>query len=301
MPLPKIPLSRQRLALIFGLVLGLLAIIMLRSYVNDQRVKADQEARKKLQMIQANQTSVLVAKKDLPPGTPIDPEMFETKIIFNNEKAPRAINSLSRIEGMIVAIPIAKGEQIVIDKLVYARGGGSLSDSTPSGKRAISINVDNIASLAGMIKPGNYVDVIAMVALPMSAGEGRTSAQPVVMPLFQNVQILAVGQETSMSPQISSSSRYGKEEKRDVSSIVTLALTPQEANILSFVQEQGKIRLVLRSPSDSKEEPIRPVSWDTVFQYLMPQQDRKNVPVEKPKPTVEIYRGSTRDVVTLSD
>jgi Flp pilus assembly protein CpaB len=121
-----------------------------------------------------------------------------------------------------------------------------------------------------------------------------------VMPLFQNVQVIAVGQETNATPRITSAARYNKADAKDVSSLVTVVLSPQEANIVSFVQEQSKIRLVLRSPADSKQEPVHPINWDTVFQYLMPQPETV-IEEPKPIPTVEIYRGLQKERIPLSD
>jgi hypothetical protein len=79
---------------------------------------------------------------------------------------------------------------------------------------------------------------------------------------------------------------------------VTLALSPQEAVLLSFVQEHGRIKLTLRSSEDAKVESIKPADWDTLFQYLYPS---KEPGLEGKQPVVEIYRGLKREVVPLSE
>ena len=301
MALPSINnIPKEKRSLIIGIVLLVIALIAVNGYVMQQVNRAREEERKRTQAYLANQTTVLVAKRDIKMGTPLDSEVLSSEIIAGRNQEPRAVSSLARVDGMIAAVDIARGEQITLDKLIYPREKGGLSAATPIGKRAVTISVDNIASLAGMIKPGDYVDMVAAMAVPAVGADGKQTTQGMLMPLFQNVQVLAVGQETSATPRIDS--RYSKQSQDGaMSSLITVALAPQEANIVSFVQEQSKIRLVLRSPADSKSEPIRPVNWDTVFQYLMPQPAQAPKEEPKPRPTVEVYRGLQKERMPLSD
>lgn len=271
---------------------------MVKVYLDQERRVMQEQAKKTLAQIQANQTAVLVAKKDIPRGITIEAEMLETAIVPNQYLQPQAVTSLDRISGMIVIAPISKGEQITLSKLSHREAqAGSLAMVTPIGKRAITISVDNIAALAGMIKPTDYVDVIAMVNVPVQTPEGKTITQIAVMPIFQNVLVLAVGQETGavVTPD---ESRYKREEKKEISPLITLALSPQEANLIAFVQEQGKIRLILRSPADAQVQPVQPASWEALFQYVMPvkPEPKEEIKVD----TVEIYRGLNKEIVTLS-
>lgn len=291
---------QQQIILSSGIVLAVIAVFMVNAYINQQRQNIQEQAKKALVNIQANQTAVLVAKKEIPRGTAIDAEMLETAIIPNQYIQPQTVTSLDRISGMVTIAPITKGEQISLTKLSSSRLTGGLAEATPVGKRAITISVDNIASLAGMIKPGDYVDVIAMVAVPVQTPEGKVASQVAVMPLFQNVMVLAVGQETGVS--IQPEARYKKEEKKEASPLITLALNPQEANLIAFVQEQGKIRLVLRSPADSQIEPIQLANWDTLFQYVMPKEahpELKKGELEAAE-YVEVYRGLNKEKMPLS-
>jgi pilus assembly protein CpaB len=199
---------------------------------------------------------------------------------------------------MITIAPVSKGEQITLSKLSYTRQAGGLAEATPVGKRAITVSVDNLSSLAGMIKPGDYVDVIAMIPVPATGTDGKPTTQTAVLPLFQNVLVLAVGQEIGQV--ISAESRYKQAERSEPSPLITLALSPQEANLIAFVQEQSKIRLVLRSPADSKIEPVQITSWDTLFQYVMPKDISKTELPKEEGPFVEIYRGLNKERIILS-
>ncbi len=300
---------RKKLPLIIGLVLAIIAGVMIKLYVDQQQQSVVAEAKRKIEKMQASQTAVLVAKKDVLQGTVLEKDMLDVTIVPNQFVQPQAATSLDRVTGMMTMTPLSKGEQITLNKLVLSRdtssGGGSLAMATPIGKRAITVSIDNISAVGGMLRPGDYVDVSAVLNVPVQTAPGKTSTQAAVVPLFQNVLLLAVGQETASVK--TSDSRYKKEEKREPSPAITLALSPQEANILAFVQEQGKLRLSLRSPSDAKVEAVQPASWDSLFQFMMPPRDvldeqkrKEQKPAEEPGEFIEIYRGLNKDKLPIS-
>ena len=300
MPLPQMPqIPKQKLFLIIGGVLALVAIIMTKIEIDRRTREAQRKAQRYVDETLKGSTSVLVAKLDIPRGAEIDSSMLEPKVFPKEYVRPQAVTALDRIAGMMTMTAIPKGEQITLGNLAYVREAGGLSEVTPIGKRAIAVSVDNISSMAGMLKAGDYVDVIALMQVQMA--EGKPS-QLLTLPLFQNVLVLAVGQETrSLSKQ--AQPRYRQEEKVPAAPLITLALSPQEVNLIAFVQDQGKIRLTLRSPTDTKIEPVQPASWDTLLQYVMPKVESKGQEKKKEEPQavgyVEIYRGLSKERVPL--
>jgi pilus assembly protein CpaB len=168
----------------------------------------------------------------------------------------------------------------------------SLSMKVPAGKRAISVPIDNISSVGGMVKPGDHVDIVGWVPIPALGPDGKQTTQMSPMSLFQDVLVLAVGQDFTSGAKGSSSS----------SNLITFALAPQEASLIAFVQEQGKIRLILRSPGDTQVQPAVPVSWETLFRTVMPQafqqQPEEQQETAAPRPQqrkVEIIRGLNKE------
>ena len=86
--------------------------------------------------------------------------------------------------------------------------------------------------------------------------------------------------------------------QQESNQLITLALSPQDAGLIAFVQEQGKIRLTLRSPADAKVEQVQPATWETLFKYLMPQnQTQEVVKPENPDDYVEVYHGLNKERV----
>jgi pilus assembly protein CpaB len=284
--------QKQRLIfLVVGIILGLVAIAMVRSYITDKAEEAKKQASKALEKLRQNQAVVLVAKQDIPADTAIQPSMVESSIVPREYVSPQAATSLDSVSGMITVAPISRGEQINLNRLSAASQLSKrkdLASITPVGKRAITVHIDNIADVSGLIKPGSNVDLIAVLPMPKAA-DSKKAAQQTIFPAFQNVLLLAVGQE--IDPNASAL----KGQQREKIEQVTVALDPTEASILAFLQDQGKIRISLRSANDDRIEEVRPVTWESVLE-LMPALKPQEEEVE----TIDIYRGLNKEKIVVS-
>ena len=107
-------MQRQRIILIAGIILGLLAVFMINAYIEQQKRAVQEKAKMSLARAQENQVAVLMANQDIPRGAVIASEMLETKIIPGQFVQPQVVTSLDRISGMITIAPISKGEQITL-------------------------------------------------------------------------------------------------------------------------------------------------------------------------------------------
>ncbi|TRZ95602.1 Flp pilus assembly protein CpaB [bacterium] len=315
-------MQRQKVILIISLVasmvLASIAVLLINAHLDQQSRVIKEQAKKVISEMQSNQVAVLVAKTNIPQGTVVTAGMFDTSIIPRQFVQPQAVNSMDRIAGMTAIVSISQGEQITLSKLIFAKQGsaaGGLASITPVGKRAIAISVDEINAVAGMVNPGDYIDILASIPIPTKTADGKIVNQENIIMVLQNVLVLAVGQNigTFKDEQPVQESRYaeakGKQQETRVSSpFFTLALTPNEAGLIAFVSEQSKVKLILRSPADAKVESLQPISWDTLFQYLMPhsssQVDLQREEVDKKagaeQEYIEIYRGLNKDKIPLS-
>ena len=307
--LPVLPLVEKRGLIIAG-GFALAAAILTMVWLNQTQAKLKEEARAKLESIQENTVSVVFAKTEIHPGRLISEDMLYTRLVSKNNLPPEAVTSIARVIDRISKVPISKDTLISTDILAWpTTRETTLAMKTPIGKRAMTISVDNISALLGMIKPGDYVDVIGLIPLPVEV-EGKQSAQAATVPLFQNVLILAVGSQlgTAVEKEGTSGRRrqQAESETKESAPLITLALSPEEANILAFVKEQGKVQLVLRSAGDAQTTPVQPVSWETVLKYLFPnmelekkQEQKEEIKKEEP-PQVEIIRGFKKEMMPLS-
>lgn len=180
---------------------------------------------------------------------------------------------------------------------------GAFSVVTPQGKRAVTIQIDSLSAVGGLISPGDFVDVMARLKIP----EGESSkVREVTTFLFQDIQVLAVG--ASFKP--SGTAEVYQSQQRAGSLYVTLAVTPEEAGLLSFVQTHADLlRFSLRSPSEEGRQALQTASWEALSSYILDQQGTDlSVPQkteekpseaveEKPKekeetgPSIQIFRG----------
>lgn len=280
---------KKYLPLIIAAILGLIATFLVNVYIQQQA----EEAKRGIIETQKNLSTVVIAIQDIPAGATISEGMVKEETVNVGMLQPRAATTLDRVLNKITVAPISKDEQILLNKLTVGGQEFSLSAKIPAGKRAITIPVDNISSVGGMIRPGDHVDVVGIVPIPGIGPDGKQVNQMTNMPLFQNVLVLAVGQDFATAA--------GTQKQAAVSPIITFALSPQEANLIAFVQEQGKIRLILRSPQDATVQPAVPATWDTLLRTVMPQafqEAQKEAPKANQK-QVEIIRGLQREVRSL--
>jgi len=298
---------KNRIPLIIAIVSGIIAVLLINIYLRQKEIALEKAVLQKKAEANKEISLVLVAKKDIPAGTTIEESMVEQREIPRQFLQPRVATSMDRVLNKVVSADIAQGEQILLSKLAMPSRETYLAMKTPPGKRAITIPIDNISAVGGMIRPGDYVDVIGLVPVPGQGPDGKMGLQPATVSLFQNVLILAVGSSISAYPQTEEAKRYKPDDKSAATAAtVTLALTPQEASLISFVLEQGKVRLVLRSPTDTQTQPPLLANWDTLLQYLYPElaakmqaQQPGEPTLQEKGPSVEIYRGSQKEVVPL--
>ena len=173
----------------------------------------------------------------------------------------------------------------------------SLGLKTPSGRRAVTILIDKLAAVGGMVAPGDYVDIIAHLAVPNDP-KNPTKAEIVSVTLFQNVLVVAVNGKTEPSPGALAA-------KKSTEAIpVTIALNPDEAALISFAQQHGRLQMILRSPLDTQAYRIPASTWQSLSDYILATQgtdinamtqDDEEPTIDEAKPssgpTIEIFKG----------
>ncbi|HHY06818.1 MAG TPA: Flp pilus assembly protein CpaB, partial [Clostridia bacterium] len=139
---------------------------------------------------------------------------------------------------------LVKDEPLLTSKLATpGEVKNGLAYLVPVGKRAISIAVNEVSGLAGLLQPGDRVDVAAIMSFPDGRGGEEVSALIVV----QNIPILAVGKQMDEKGK-----KIGSESGEQKT--ITLAVTIKEAQALLLAGQKGSLRLLLRSPVDDSME-----------------------------------------------
>jgi pilus assembly protein CpaB len=131
--------------------------------------------------------------------------------------------------------PVAQNEPFLPPQLAPIEAGAGLPPVIPEGFRALSVRVNDVVGVAGYVLPGTRVDVITTIN-PSSRPEDVASKV-----ILTNVQVLAAGTKIETSE---------KDNKPVQVSVVTLMVSPEEAERLTLAATEGKIQLALRNPMD---------------------------------------------------
>lgn len=191
---------------------------------------------------------VIVAKVDIPPMTKITLDMVQETQIPGEYIQPGASTDINNVVGGMSRESIVAGSQ-VSDRLLIGNGKEGFSGIIPRDKRAVTVAMSEVIGVAGFVKAGDYVDVIATF--------DKNEYKNVSQIILQNILVLAINKDTSSSTH---DSDKDKPESTQTTSL-TLAVTPQEAVRLTQSEERGKLRLALRPylPTD----PIAMTKADT--------------------------------------
>lgn len=285
---------KRFLPFILAGILGLAAVVMMQRYVIGQR-KALSALQRKLMADYENPVEIVVARSDIKEGEVVTPAHLERASIPPRFIQPYATPKAADLVGKVARVPIAKGEQVMSNKLALPEAvtAKTLAGLTPAGKRALTIGTDVLTAVGGFIEPGDQVDVLWTFQAPSPSGRGT---ELLTMTLFQDVLVLAIDQ------QMVGKEEPGKEGKGGgkAASMATVALTPQETELLLFAREQGQIALSLRSDLEKAGIlSLPPANLKTVMELLFGAPLAEEEPPPAPQ-TVEVFKGLERNVVTVN-
>jgi len=178
---------------------------------------------------------------------------------------------------------------------------------TPPGKRAITMEIDSLSAVGGLVNPGDFVDIIAKLEAPEEDAGGKKAKvkkddkDKIITVLFQNIQVLAVG--TNYDP-VGVLPPY-EAQKASKKLNITFAVNPEEASLLTFAQEKGKLQLSLRSPAETQDRLLQQVaSWSALADFVLERQGtelslpeaveeerEEDIEIDKDRPFIQIFRG----------
>jgi len=219
-------------------------------------------------------TRVVSAATDIKLGTVLASTDLST-VSFTGTVPKGAILNPASVIGRGVISDIYQGEPILESRLAAPGSGGGLAATIPDGMRACAVRVDEIIGVAGFVTPGMRVDVLVSGNPPNAPG-GREDT--LTTTILQNIQVLSAGTDIQKDAE-------GKPQQVQV---VTLLVTPDQAQTLSLASSQLKIQLVLRNPLDTKVAPVASTPLDTLFGKAV-APPHKAVVKAAPKPVVHPY------------
>ena len=259
-----------------AVVLALAAAMLMSKYLKGREQTLEIEAKKKAS---GGATAEVVAA-----GVPISKGMvLGTKNLTKREiladlvtEEMVLVKDFEHIEGAKATRPIQAGWPLRMADVTEKPQG--FADGLEQGLRAITIDVDEINSLAQMVKPGNMVDLMLIVPDKSDADGGLRAVL-----VLQKVKVLATGQ--SIAP--SGGNRGGTTGQNDYGgsagnvqrySNFTFEVTPQNAARIALAQQIGKIRAVLRGSADSTTVSISDVNTRAMLNSGVSAVKQSNAP-----------------------
>jgi len=204
-----------------------------------------------------------------------------------------AITDPKEAEGRITLSRIQAKDQIRSSDLVDEGRGPSLAYDIPKGMRAIAIQAGEVMAVGTAVKPGDRVDILGTYANPVSR-------QETTQMILQNVLVLAVNKgQTDTQGNVGANTS------------MTLAVKPEEAELLTAADRIGALRVALRPVQDKTIIPstgveARDFLGSRTFEMSAEAPDAaKATPIiinppssHQQRPEVKIYRGTQVQTVT---
>jgi pilus assembly protein CpaB len=187
---------------------------------------------------------------------------------------------------------VVENEPILETKLAPKEGGAGLAVTIPEGMRGVSVQVNEVIAVAGFVLPGSMVDVL------VTGAAGVQGSTNITKTILENIRVLAAGQQIEQD----------KEGKPHTVPVITLLVTPEDANKLTMAANEGKIQLSLRNTIDTKKADPPPVFQATLFGGApAPTHTSKRPKGAPPAPpvaapyVVEVIRGGKRETSTFTN
>jgi pilus assembly protein CpaB len=232
---------------------------------------------------------VAVAARNLPTGARLEGKDVKlvawpsSSAVSNGFSNPEAVINRGLIASMV------ENEPFTGSKLAPLEAGAGLPPTIPSGMRAMSVKVDEVIGVAGFAVPGARVDVV--VTMRRGGSRDESMSRTVV----SNVLVLTAG------------TRYDQEQAKDgkpqPSTVVTLAVLPEDAERIALAATEGKISLALRNPLDVAPTTTRGIRTTALMNgegggpALVPR--RVSVPARRDAMSREIAAPATQKIYKI--
>ncbi len=248
---------------------------------------------------QEKQVRVVVAAHDMPLGTLLRPADLKT-VNYPERDIPKGVVFQTKdAVNRVVLFPMNSNEPLLISKLSGTTTVEGVSSTIEPGYRAVSVQITDVSGVAGLIQTNSRVDVL--FTRPGTMAEATTST------ILQKVKVLSTGRLMQSGQAV--------DPRTPKSPVVTLLLTPEDAQKLELAKNEGRISLSLRNPLDDSEsadsgplttEVLDPMAATRARRNRGPdpgdvkilrdlgarkEDESKKKEAEKPRVVVDVYRG----------
>jgi len=244
--------------IIIAIVLGIVGALLAMLYLNAKEAQLREQLKPKSQPI-----GVVVASRDLVKGEVLDSSTLSVRSIPRSFVSNLAVlpNDFEKIEGKVLQVNLARGKPL-LNTFIGSEFPLDFSDTIIEKRRAITIQVDEINSFTGLLRPGNKIDLLVRAESSLAGSDSKE-----IVPVLENVEVIATGKDSA----------YDYEEKIRILrggvraniaqnyTTITLNVTPRQAAILSLAEESGDIIALLRNRKDTSGSGFVSVDNDSIL------------------------------------
>lgn len=219
-----------------------------------------------------NKVRILVARSEIDAGIQLD----QTNVGFKDWPADNVPEGVVKTEeefkDRALRHRVGPGQPIMLAELGN-KGEYGLEIQIPADMRVVTYPVTATMTHSGLLRPGNYVDVSAVIEFQVKGGGKKT----VVKPVLQCIQVFAVGSRVA-----------GTEESKDPKAAevknVSFLVYPLQGQLmqLAYKQSNGGLQFALRSGSDkslANAGDLSDESLSSLSNTLMGHDDNSTRPV----------------------
>lgn len=266
------------LALTSGVVAALLALRYLR------------ERTTPLMAAEPKRANVVLTARSLPVGAVLTERDLKV-VSWPGDAVPSGyIRSIPDAVGRGIITPVAENEPLLASKVSTKDAGGGLPIIIKDGMRAVSVRVDEVIGVAGFVLPGTRVDVL------LTLDKSPDRPESITKTLLQNVQTLAAGQSVTRD----------KEGKPQTVTVITVLVSPDDAELLALAAKEGRLQLALRNTLDTMPVATSGARADKLTPSGSARTPNRPQRAARPAPTprenatvVEGYKGGERTLTTF--
>ena len=218
---------------------------------------------RKIASSRQGEVDVVVAAQDIRVGERLEDRNLRV-VNYREEFLPGGVlHTRQGAVGRVAVLPIARGEFVLSYKIATDGAGDHLTAQIPVGMRAIQVPVNEFDSSS--IKSGDRVDVLV-------TGNATGSNDTQTRTVLPNLRLLAIG-----------------------SRVVTLVVSPEDAEKLTLATQEGHIKLVFRNPVDMTLEDTPAITRTTLYGVTTRPRVRKIAPLPTEAPRyleIEVIHGA---------
>ncbi len=244
--------------IIIAIVLGIVGALLAMLYLNAKEAQLREQLKPRSQPI-----GVVVASRDLVKGEVLDSRSLVVRQIPRGFVSNLAVlpGDFEKVEGKILQVNLARGKPL-LNTFIGSEFPLDFSDTIIEKRRGMTIQVDEINSFTGLLRPGNKIDLFVRSDSSLAGSDSKE-----IVPVLENVEVIATGKDSA----------YDYEEKvrllrggiganpQQNYTTITLNVTPKQAAILSLAEDSGDIIALLRNRKDTSGSGFVSVDNDSIL------------------------------------